>query len=74
MLIPDKFTPYSGSVLEKAVRIAGIMEDGDTLRGLFQRSTLGLMDVESFILAIDLLYLTGVIELNLTNGVLTRAR
>lgn len=78
MIIPDKFTPLAESTLGKVdrilSRITGRIDILQLFHDLADAENFGEFTVEEFIYEVELLYLLGLVNVDLRKGVIDRAR
>lgn len=77
MLVPDKFTALSESMLGKLAGVFHQINGKVSLINLYQHIISGegkvKITIEEFIYAVEILYLLSLVEIDLPTGVVTRA-
>lgn len=73
MLVPDKFTPFALSSLGHVAHLHGVASRVPDVISLFRSSDFPLERVDDFILALDAMFLMGLIDIDLESGVIRHA-
>ena len=74
MIVPNKVIPLSESALGLAPQILGKGPRPTLISELFRSLEEGSVDIDEFLLAIDLLFVLGRIEVEPSTGMVTYAR
>lgn len=69
MLVPSKFTTLEESTIFKMVSILANKEDGESLCDLMDRTAGDFIDTSELILAMDILYVLGLINIDSSGNI-----
>lgn len=64
MIAPGKFTTLSDSILCKSLTVFDAIGDGGSLGDIFQKAIENGIDIDDFLLSVDLLWIMGKIAVN----------
>lgn len=73
MLVPTKFTTLEESTIFKMRAILEYKQDGETIPDLLARTLGGFQDASEFLLAVDILYVLGALDVEASTGVIEYA-
>ncbi|WP_413541582.1 ABC-three component system middle component 7 [Pseudomonas sp. IAC-BECa141] len=72
MITPNKFIPFAESSLGYAEKVHAAVEHSISLGELYKKTASNLDSIELFLYAIEVLYLSNVLQVNLTTGIVSR--
>lgn len=73
MLVPTKFTALEDSTIFKMRSILSGRRDGETISEIFARTIRDFNGAPEFMVAMDILYVLGVIKVDQSTGVVSYA-
>lgn len=71
MITPNKFIPFAGSSLGHAEKVYAAAEQPMSLGELYKKTS-SIGSIEIFLYAVEILYLSDAIQVNLTTGIVSR--
>ncbi|MGQ8411046.1 ABC-three component system middle component 7 [Pseudomonas aeruginosa] len=72
MITPNKFIPFAESSLGYAEKVHAATELPISIGELYKKTSSSVGPIEQFLYAIEILYLSNVIQVNLTTGIVSR--
>ncbi|WP_408980469.1 ABC-three component system middle component 7 [Pseudomonas sp. B21-021] len=72
MITPNKFIPFAESSLGYAEKVHAAVEYPISLGELYKKTASSLDSIELFLYAIEILYLSNALQINLTTGIVSR--
>ncbi|MBK8233926.1 MAG: hypothetical protein IPK74_00070 [Deltaproteobacteria bacterium] len=73
MIVPTKFTRFADTALSTAVQILSRLDEDVPVLSLYREMEPTVKDLDRFLLALDILYILGRIELDLERKLIRRA-
>lgn len=68
MITPNKFTPFSKSIIFKMLCLLENKQEGKHVTELYREHENSFENIDEFMLALDVLYVLGKIEINFSTG------